>query len=69
MDLLAGLDRDERVAGHYRLDAVRAHLHEMGGNRSAAVAHYLAAAARTSSIPERNYLSGQAARLEAMRGS
>jgi len=69
LDLLAGLDRDERVAGHYRLDAVRAHLHEMGGNRPAAVAHYLAAAARTSSMPERNYLSGQAARLEAMRGS
>jgi predicted RNA polymerase sigma factor len=68
LDLLLGLDRDERLAGHYRLDAVRAHLHEMAGDRSAAVARYLAAAARTSSIPERNYLSGQAARLKAKDG-
>jgi RNA polymerase sigma factor (sigma-70 family) len=63
LDLLVTLDDDERLAGHYRLDAVRAHLHEMAGNHPTAIAHYLAAAARTSSIPERNYLSSQAARL------
>jgi predicted RNA polymerase sigma factor len=63
LDLVAALDKDERLAGHYRLDAVRAHLHEMAGNRDAAIGHYVAAAGRTASIPERDYLSAQAARL------
>jgi predicted RNA polymerase sigma factor len=35
--LLEGLD--ERLAGHHRLDAVRAHLLEMDGDREAALAH------------------------------
>jgi predicted RNA polymerase sigma factor len=61
--LLAPLDADERIAGHYRLDAVRGHLHEMAGDRPAAIAHYRAAADRTSSIPERHYLTMKAARL------
>jgi predicted RNA polymerase sigma factor len=47
---------DERLAGHYRLDAVRAHLFEMAGNAQAAVVHYRAAASRTTSIPEQHYL-------------
>jgi len=64
LELVAALDKDERLANHYRLDAVRAHLHEMAGNPEAAIAHYLAAAGRTASIPERDYLSAQAARLE-----
>ena len=51
------------MAGHYRLDAVRAHLLEMAGDRRAAIEQYQAAAARTTSIPERNYLLTQAARL------
>jgi predicted RNA polymerase sigma factor len=54
---------DEPLAGHYRLDAVRAHLHEMAGDVPAAVAHYRAAAARTTSVPEQHYLTTQAARL------
>jgi RNA polymerase sigma factor (sigma-70 family) len=61
--LIGELDRDERIAGHYRLDAVRAHLHERAGDRDAAVRHYKAAAARTTSIPERNYLVARAARV------
>jgi RNA polymerase sigma factor (sigma-70 family) len=61
--LLEVLDVDPRMAGHYRLDAVRGHLHEMAGNPAAAIAHYRAAAARTTSIPERNYLATRAARL------
>ena len=61
--LLAALDRDPRMAGHYRLDAVRAHLHEMAGDHALAAAHYGAAADRTTSTPERNYLRTQAARL------
>jgi RNA polymerase sigma factor (sigma-70 family) len=56
---------DERLAGHYRLDAVRAHLFEMAGDAEAAVAHYRAAASRTTSIPEQHYLAIQAARLRA----
>ncbi len=63
LKLLEALDKDPRLAGHYRLDAVRAHLHEMAGNREAAIAHYQAAAGRTASVPERNYLMTKAARL------
>ena len=54
---------DERLAGHHRLDAVRAHLLEQLGDTDAALAHYRAAARRTLSIPERNYLLMKAARL------
>jgi len=57
------LDGDERLAGHYRLDAVRGHLFEMAGDREQAVARYRAAAAGTASLPERNYLLMRAARL------
>ena len=32
LELLRALDADERMAGHYRLDAVRAHLLEMAGD-------------------------------------
>ena len=49
---LALLDAvDERLAGHYRLDAVRAHLLEMAGDTEAALAHYRAAAGRTTNLP------------------
>jgi RNA polymerase sigma factor (sigma-70 family) len=61
--LLEALDGDARVAGHYRLDAVRAHLLERAGDHQAAIVHYRTAAGRTTSIPERNYLLTQAARL------
>jgi predicted RNA polymerase sigma factor len=61
--LIEALDADPRMAGHYRLDAVRAHLFEMAGQHEVAIGHYRAAAARTTSIPERNYLATQAARL------
>ncbi len=67
LDLLEALDAAERLAGHYRLDAVRAHLLEMAGDHQAAIAHYRAAAGRTTSIPERNYLTTRAARLSAER--
>jgi predicted RNA polymerase sigma factor len=42
---------------------VRAHLLEMIGDRTAAIVQYRSAAARTTSIPERNYLIAQAARI------
>jgi RNA polymerase sigma factor (sigma-70 family) len=58
LERLRALDSDERLGGHYRLDAVRGHLFEK------AVHHYRTAAAGTTSIPEQNYLMTQAARLE-----
>ena len=63
LKLLEGLDADERLAGHYRLTAVRAHLLERAGNLDAAIEHYRAAAAKTPSLPERDYLITQASRL------
>ena len=65
LELLEALDADARLAGHYRLDAVRGHLHEKAGDPGRAVAHYRAAAERTASAPERDYLLVKAARLAA----
>jgi predicted RNA polymerase sigma factor len=61
--LLELLEGDERMSGTHRLDAVRAHLLERANDRDAASAHYLAAAEKTASLPERNYLIMRAARL------
>jgi predicted RNA polymerase sigma factor len=61
---LAALDQDDRMAGHYRLAAVRAHLLEKLGEFAKAVELYRAAAAGTTSVPERNYLIGHAAQVE-----
>ena len=63
LELLGKLDTDGRLKGHYRLDAVRGHLLEMAGDLAAATEHYRIAANRTTSLPERNYLLMQAARL------
>ncbi|HEX4018762.1 MAG TPA: sigma-70 family RNA polymerase sigma factor [Frankiaceae bacterium] len=54
---------EERLPDHYRLDAVRAHLHEMAGDKPLALQHFRAAAARTTSAAEQQYLLTQAARL------
>ncbi len=54
---------DARLPGHYRLDATRAHFHEMAGDIESAVRFYRAAAARTTSLPEQRYLATRAARL------
>jgi RNA polymerase sigma factor (sigma-70 family) len=54
---------DEPLAGHHRLDAVRAHLLEMAGDDQAAIAHYRTAAGRTTSVAERDYLTKRAVRL------
>lgn len=61
--LLAMLDEDARLAGHHRLHAVKAHLLERVGDYPAAIAHFRIAAEKTSSVPERDYLIAQAARL------
>jgi predicted RNA polymerase sigma factor len=63
LELLATLDVDPRLADHHRLAAVRGHLYEKANDPAAAIASYQAAADRTSSTPERNYLLQKAARL------
>ncbi|MFN7995621.1 MAG: DUF6596 domain-containing protein [Bryobacteraceae bacterium] len=63
LDLLRELDAGGKLAGHHRRDAVWAHLLEMSGDHQGAIAHFRAAAGRTSSLPERNYLLTHAARL------
>jgi RNA polymerase sigma factor (sigma-70 family) len=63
LDLLAELDSDQRLAGHHRLHAVRAHLLELDGDPAGARTAYLAAARSTTSAPERRYLETRAARI------
>jgi RNA polymerase sigma factor (sigma-70 family) len=64
---LAGLAAAEDLApqldGHHRLDAVRARLYEQAGHPGLAAEYYTRAATRAVSIPERDYLTRQAARL------
>ncbi len=64
--LLERLEDDPRIADHYRLDAVRGHLLERSGDVAAALRRYEAAAAKTASMRERDYLLLRIARL---RGS
>jgi RNA polymerase sigma factor (sigma-70 family) len=63
--MVDGLESDRRIAGHYRLAAVRAHLYEKLGEHELARTHYLAAAELTASLPERDYLVGRAIRCAA----
>jgi predicted RNA polymerase sigma factor len=63
LELLGALDSDARLSNHHRLDAVRAHLLEMAGDHKDAITHYRIAAGRATSMPERNYLMMQVARL------
>jgi RNA polymerase sigma factor (sigma-70 family) len=65
LDLLRALESDRRLAGHHRLHSTRAHLLEMSGDVAGAVAAYREAARRTTSLPERRYLTGLASRLAA----
>jgi predicted RNA polymerase sigma factor len=48
---------------------VRGHLYERAGDPEAALRHYRAAASRTTSVPERNYLIARAARVSTQRPS
>jgi predicted RNA polymerase sigma factor len=62
LELLGTLDGDERVAGHHRLYAIRAHLLEQSGDHEAARRCYREATRRTTSLPEQRYLESRAAR-------
>lgn len=64
LHLVERIARDERLKGHYRVDAVRAHLYERAGQRDLAREHYQRAAEATASLPERNYLLGKGARRD-----
>jgi RNA polymerase sigma factor (sigma-70 family) len=55
---------DPRIAGHHRVDAVRAHLLERLGDREGAREAYARAAERTGSVAERDYLRMKAAGLK-----
>ena len=59
--VLDALDGDDRLAGHHRLEAVRAHCSRWPATRRGAY-RVPAAARRTTSLPERRYLEGRAAR-------
>jgi predicted RNA polymerase sigma factor len=61
--LLDGLG--ERIGDHHRLHSVTAHLLELAGDTTAAIAEFRAAADRTTNIREQHYLVTQAARLTA----
>ncbi|GIJ59452.1 RNA polymerase sigma factor [Virgisporangium aurantiacum] len=61
--LLATVAADPQLARDHRLDAVRGHLFELAGDPGTAVAHYRAAASRTTSRLEQRYLTARAARL------
>ncbi|MBV8942529.1 MAG: sigma-70 family RNA polymerase sigma factor [Solirubrobacterales bacterium] len=60
---LAAIEDDERLAGHHRLEAVRAHMLDLAGDRVRAAKAYRAAARLTTSLPERRYLESRAAAL------
>jgi RNA polymerase sigma factor (sigma-70 family) len=60
---LAAAEADPALAGHHRVDAVRAHLLDIAGDHEAARTHYRLAARRTLSIPEQRYLDSRAAQL------
>jgi RNA polymerase sigma factor (sigma-70 family) len=57
---LAEAESDPALTGHYRVDAIRAHLLDMAGEHHAARPYYERAARRTLSIPEQRYLSSRA---------
>ena len=61
LELLAEVEADPRLAAGHRVPAVRGHLLELAGHRSAATEAYQTAARLTSSRPERDYLLRKAA--------
>jgi predicted RNA polymerase sigma factor len=61
LELVDRLEADDRMARHHRLHAVRAHLLELAGDRSAAAAAYRTAARFATNLPERRYLEARAA--------
>jgi predicted RNA polymerase sigma factor len=67
LDLLDELQTQPH-AHYHRLDAVRAHLLEIAGDRAGAVRYFRSASERTGNVAERNYLLMRAAELAALSG-
>jgi RNA polymerase sigma factor (sigma-70 family) len=63
LELLDGLQADERIARDQRLHAVRAHLLEMAGDPAGARDSYLEAAGLATNLARQRYLYACAARL------
>lgn len=63
LELLSGLQTDERIAEDHRLHAVRAHLLEMAGDGGGARDSYLEAARRATNPARQRYLHARAALL------
>lgn len=61
--------RAPALAGHYRVDAVRAHLLDEIGEPRGAYEHYLKAAQHTRSLPEQAYLRARADAVRAQFGA
>jgi RNA polymerase sigma factor (sigma-70 family) len=65
---LARVEAEPALAGHHRVEAVRAHLLEAAGEPEIAAAAYRRAAQLTRSIPERRYLAARARACTARSG-
>ena len=63
LELLTMVEHDPRLTTSHRVPAVRGHLLELAGDRDAAAEAYDAAARRTTSRPERDYLLRKAAAM------
>ena len=61
LEVLAEVERDDRLANHHRVAAVRGHLRELAGDAAGAAVAYETAATLTTSLPERRYLQRRAA--------
>ncbi|WP_420244219.1 RNA polymerase sigma factor [Roseiterribacter gracilis] len=68
LDLVDALDVPEKLAGHYRLDALRGHLFELSNEPARAIASYVTAAGKTANKAEQAYLTVRAAKLRARIG-
>jgi RNA polymerase sigma factor (sigma-70 family) len=64
LKIVRGLEQNPSLTDHHRIHAVRAHLHEMGGEPDIAADFYERAASLTRSEPERHYLRSCALRLQ-----
>jgi RNA polymerase sigma factor (sigma-70 family) len=60
LEQLAAAEADPALSGHHRVEAVRAHLLDLAGDKEAARAAYRLAARRTLSVPEQRYLESRA---------
>jgi len=65
LDLLDELNSQPQIARYHRLEAVRAHLLEMSGDRAGAIRCFRLASERTGNAAERTYLRMRAAEIAA----